>query len=291
MKIKCFIFLFIISLIPIAVLATEINVNNNNITVIASSTLLSENEAPLPASFTSDQLFDRMEKKSETINAIESEVMLYDNTSSSSVILRVKSPDKFSINFKDGSTSVYFNGTNLWIYIKDLNECFYHSSDSSTWLSRFSSVVSLFNPKKLFLNMTRDTLKTLFEIEAIKREQKPDNDYHYHLKLSPKFKNILIEVFELGYYEAVFSEKIYLPVEVKEYDTKGKLKSVLSVKSYKINEEVSDDSFEYKNNTEAVMVPISIVIMQKFEYYKDKLIQKLDETTESLKNSFLNWGF
>ena len=291
MKIKCFIFLFIISLIPIAVLATEINVNNNNITVTASSTLLTEYEAPLPASFTSDQLFDRMEKKSETINAIESEVMLYDNTSSSSVVLRVKSPDKFSITFKDGSTSVYFNGSNLWIYIKDLNECFYHNSDSSPWLNRFNSVVSLFNPKKLFLNMTRDTLKTLFEIEAIKREQMPDNDYHYHLKLSPKFKNILIEVFELGYYEAIFSEKIYLPVEVKEYDPKGKLKSVLSVKSYKINEEVPDESFEYINDTEAIMVPISIVIMQKFEYYKEKVIQKIDETTESLKNSFLNWGF
>ncbi len=291
MKLKTIFLFLLIILFPVVSLASEVINIASESTNIASPAFLIKEESPLPASFTSDQLFDRMEKRSETINAIESEVELFDKVSTYSVILRVKSPDKFSITFSDGSSSVFFNGAKLWIYIKSLNECFYYFQESSPWLDKLGFVVSFFNPKKLFLNMTRDTLKTLFDIQAIKREDMPDGDHHYHLKLTPKFKEIVIDVFELGYYEAIFSEKNYLPVKVKEYNTKGDLKSVLSVNKYKINEEVPDKLFEYENTSDAVMVPISIVIMQKFEDYKDKIMKKLDETTESLKNKLLNWSF
>jgi outer membrane lipoprotein-sorting protein len=282
------IIIFLIMFIPYSVFATEISISNTN---TASSTLINSLE-PLTASFTADQLFDRMEKKTEKIDAIEAKVELFDDISSSSVILRVKNPDKFSINFLDGSSSVFFNGSKLWIYIKSINECFFYSSEPSTWWSQYKYYfVSFFDPKKIFVNMTRNTLKTLFEIKALKREETTDGDYHYYLKLTPKLKDIFIQVFELGYYEAVFSEKIYLPVKVLEYDTKNKLKNTLIVKSYKMNEEISDDNFEYENTTNAILVPISIVIMQKFEDYKDKLVNKINETTESMKNKLLNWGF
>ncbi len=288
MKLKYFLILLLITIFPAICNATELEIIASG-TISASSTAIFTE--PLPASFTADQLFDRMEKKSETINAIESEVELYDKVSTSTVTLRVKSPDKFSIIFADGSSSVFFNGNKLWIYIKQLNECFYHFSEPSPWLDKLGFITSMFDPKKLFVNMTRGTLKALFQIESIKRENTPDNDYHYHLKLTPKFKDIFIQVFELGYYEAIFSEKIYLPVEVKEYDSNGNLKSILSVKSYKMNSEVPDNLFEYKNETDAKFMPISIVIMQKFEDYKDKLMKKIDDTTESLKKSILNWSF
>ena len=276
--------IFMLLMIPVISMATEIKVT-------ASSTNLIEYKNPLPASFTSNMLFDRMEKKSESITAIESNVELYDKVSTASVILRVKSPDKFSITFTDGSSSVYFNGKKLWIYIKNLNECFYHFSDSSPLLDKWYFITSMFDPKKLFVNLTRNTLSALFVIEAVKREKMPDGDYHYYLKLTPKLKGIFKEVFELGYYEAVFSEKLYLPVKVFEYDTNGVLKSSLTVKSYKMNENVPDEMFEYQNTTDAVLMPISIVIMQKFEQYKDTVMKKLEDAKNSLKNSILNWSF
>ena len=276
--------IFMLLMIPVISMATEIKIT-------ASSTNVIEYKDPLPASFTSNMLFDRMEKKSESINAIESDVELYDKVSTSSVILRVKSPDKFSITFTDGSSSVYFNGKKLWIYIKNLNECFYHFSDSSPLLDKWYFITSMFDPKKLFVNLTRNTLSAIFEIEAVKREKMPDGDYHYYLKLTPKLKSIFKEVFELGYYEAVFSEKLYLPVKVNEYDPTGVLKSSLFVKSYKMNENVPDEMFEYQNTTDAVLMPISIVIMQKFEQYKDTVMKKLEDAKNSLKNSILNWSF
>ena len=290
MKFKSFLILLLVTIFPVVSNATELEIIATNTLIATSVPSLSFSE-PLPASFTSDQLFDRMEKKSETINAIEAEVELYDKISTSTVTLRVKSPDKFSIIFADGSSSVFFNGNKLWIYIKQLNECFYHYSEPSPWYEKFNFIKSVFEPKKIFMNMTRGTLKAIFEIEAVKRENTADGDYLYYLKLTPKFKDIFIQVFELGFYKAIFSEKLYLPVKVEEYDSKGDLKSILSVKSYKMNGEVPDNLFEYNNDTNAVFMPISIVIMQKFEDYKDKLMKKIDETTESLKKSFLNWGF
>ena len=69
------------------------------------------------------------------------------------------------------------------------------------------------------------------------------------------------------------------------------MKNTLRVKSYKINEEVPDENFVYKNSTNAVLVPISIVILQKFEDYKDKLLKKIEDAKESALNSIMNWSF
>ena len=288
MKIKLLTVLFCLIFIPMGCFAVE------NIDITASSTSPTsffKFVEPLTASFTADQLFDRMEKSSESINAIESNVDLSDSVGTSAVTLRVKSPDKFSITFTDGSSSVFFNGSTLWIYIKSVNECFFHTTEKSSFWDKLGSFSSWFNPKMLFVNMTRSTLKALFDIEAINREKTSDGDYRYHLKLTPKMKEIFIQVFELGYYEVIFSEKIYLPVKVIEYGPDGKYKSTLNVKSYKINEEVSDELFDYKNTTGASLVPISIVILQKFEDYKDKLMNKLNEAKESAVNSLFNWSF
>lgn len=246
---------------------------------------------PLPASFTVDQLLDRMERKSAGINAIVSEVELSDSLGTVTVTLRVKSPDKFSITFADGSSSVYFNGSKLWIYIKKLNECFYHYSEPSPFWCRYSSLLYYFEPKKLFVNVTRGTLNAIFDIVAVKREELDGNDYHYVLKLTPKLKEIFKRVFELGHYEAVFSEKLYLPVKIIEYDIEGRVKNQLRVNCYKMNTEVSDGLFQYKDTTGAVMVPISIVILQKLDDYKNKVLEEFDKAKEALTNRILNWSF
>lgn len=259
---------------------------------LASSSSLVEYSSPLPASFTVDQLFDRMEERSVSINAISAEVELIDAVgSSTAVTLRVKSPDKFSITFSDKSNGVYFNGTKLWIYIKDLNECFYHFSEPMPWWSKVGGLMSWFEPKKIFVDMTRSTLTAIFDIEPIKREEQPDKDFYYYLKLTPKYKDIYTKIFELGHYEAVFSEKLYLPVKVKEFDPEGKANNHLTVKSYKMNEEVSNDLFEFKNETGAVMMPISVVILQKIEEYRDKAIEQFNKAKEAMTNSILNWSF
>lgn len=259
---------------------------------LASSSSLVEYSSPLPASFTVDQLFDRMEERSVSINAISAEVELIDTVgSSTAVTLRVKSPDKFSITFSDKSNGVYFNGTKLWIYIKDLNECFYHFSEPMPWWSKVGGLMSWFEPKKIFVDMTRSSLTAIFDIEPIKREEQPDKDFYYYLKLTPKYKDIYTKIFELGHYEAVFSEKLYLPVKVKEFGPEGKANNHLTVKSYKMNEEVSNDLFEFKNETGAVMMPISVVILQKIEEYRDKAIEQFNKAKEAMTNSILNWSF
>ena len=128
------------------------------INISASSTSSLSFAEPLTASFTAEQLFDRMEKKTESINAIESNVELSDSVGTSAVTLRVKSPDKFSITFTDGSSSVFFNGSTLWIYINTTNECFFHTTEKSSLWEKLGSFSSWFNPKMIFVNMTRGTL-------------------------------------------------------------------------------------------------------------------------------------
>lgn len=272
-------------LLPTASYALETN------DVIASSSEQLVNSEPLPASFTVNQLFDRMEERSIRVNAISADVELIDTVgSSTAVTLRVKSPDKFSITFSDKSNSVHFNGTKLWIYIKDLNECFYHFSEPMPWWSKIGGLMSWFEPKKIFVDMTRSTLTTVFDIEPMKREALSDN-YYYYIKLTPKYKDIWAKIFELGHYEAVFSEKLYLPVKVKEFGPDGSPKNQLNVNSYKMNEEVSDDLFEFKNETCAIMMPVSVVILQKIEEYRDKAIEEFNKAKEAMTNSILNWSF
>lgn len=287
MKIKLMILFLLAIITPVCCFAADEII----VTAPASSSALIKFTEPLTASFTAEQLFDRMEKKSETINAIESDVELTDTVGTSAVILRIKSPDKFSITFNDGTAAIYFNGSTLWVYIKSINECFFHNQEKMSFWEKWSSFSAWFNPKKIFLNMTRTTLNALFDIKSIKREKTTDGDYHYYVKMTPKMKDIFIQVFELGYYEIIFSEKTYLPIKVMEYSPNGKLKTTLYVKSYKMNCEVPDELFNYNNTTNATVVPISIVILQKFEEYKDNLMKKIDKAKESAINSILNWSF
>ena len=119
MKAKELIILLGLIIVPIVGFASADvkNTSSNTVSVPVTVNLSASSTSsvgfiePLTASFTADQLFDRMEKKSESINAIESSVELSDSVGTSSVTLRVKSPDKFSITFTDGSSSVFFNGS------------------------------------------------------------------------------------------------------------------------------------------------------------------------------------
>lgn len=275
-----FAFVFIISGVTFA---------SDNITASASAAIATFSE-PLTASFTVNQLFDRMEKKSENINAIISEVELSDSLGTSSVTLRVKSPDKFSITFADGSSSVFFNGSKLWIYIGSVNEVFYHFSEPSPWLNNIGSFFCWFEPKKLIIDMTRGTLNTLFDMKPIGMSKSEDGSSMYLIKLTPRMGDVFKNIFEIGYYEATFSEKNYLPVKVIEFGTDGKSKNSLFVKDYRMNEEVADEYFEYKNTTNAKMSHISDVIIQKINDYKEEALEKINEASEAMKNRFLNWG-
>ncbi|NLF98394.1 MAG: hypothetical protein GX569_16805, partial [Candidatus Riflebacteria bacterium] len=142
-------------------------------------TLMLVNVFPVMASdksMTAESLFDIMEKRSEKINAMSARVELSNEHASKIVTLSIKNPDKFAIEFDDGSVMAFFNGQNLWIYVKVINEVFYHFSESQGFMASYTS---WFSPKKIFTSLTRKTLFSLFEVSLIKSEDRGDSFTYY----------------------------------------------------------------------------------------------------------------
>ncbi|MDD3147949.1 MAG: hypothetical protein PHD82_11640 [Candidatus Riflebacteria bacterium] len=240
------------------------------------------------ASFTAEALFDSMEKRSENITAMAGRVVMQNSADSKEVTLSIKSPDKFSIIFADGSVKVFFNGQKLWIYVVAINEVFYHFSDSSGFVA---SYFSWFNPKKLFTNLTRKTLFSFFNIEPVGSEAQAGGERLYHLKFNPKMESVFRRVFDIGYYEMVFTSRNYLPVSVTEFDQKGEPRGFLKVLEYRLNEEIADECFDFQVPDDAVMVPVSVVLAHKLEEYATAVMGRLGEVAENMKNRILNWSF
>ncbi len=240
------------------------------------------------ASFTAEALFDSMEQRSEKITAMAAKVVMKNAADSKEVTLSIKNPDKFSIIFADESIKVFFNGQKLWIYVVSINEVFYHFSESGGFIS---SYFSWFNPKKLFTNLTRKTLFSFFNIEPVRSEILPDGECLYHLRFNPKMESVFRSVFDIGYYEMVFSNRTYLPTKVIEYDQKGNERGLLQVLEYRLNEEIADESFDFKTPEGVVMVPVTVVLAQKLEEYARAIMGRLGEVADDMKNRILNWSF
>ncbi len=240
------------------------------------------------ASFTAEGLFDKMEQRSEKITAMSARVVMQNAADSKEVTLSIKNPDKFSIIFADGSVKVSFNGQKLWIYVVSINEVFYHFSESGGFIS---SYFSWFNPKKLFTNLTRKTLFSFFNIEPVRSELLPDGERLFHLRFNPRMESVFRSVFDIGYYEMVFSDRTYLPAKVIEFDQKGNERGQLRVLEYKLNEEIANESFDFKVPEGAVMVPVTVVLAQKLEEYARAIMGRLGEVADDMKNRILNWSF
>jgi len=235
-----------------------------------------------------EKLFDTMEKCSEKINAMAAKVELSNLDASKIVTLSIKNPDKFAIEFEDGSVQAFFNGQKLWIYVKVINEVFYHFSESQGFMA---SYFNWFSPKKLFTSLTRKTLFSLFEVTSIKSDTRDDTYTYYLLKFTPKMQTVFKTVFEVGYYHMVFSTQNYLPVEVVEFDRAGKERGRLRVLEYRLNGMLPDSYFDYSPPDSAAMVPIVVVLAQKLEQSATAIVDRLKDAAEKLKNKILDWSF
>ena len=240
------------------------------------------------ASFSPEVLFDVMEKRTERIDAMSAKVELQDAVAGKSVTLSVKSPDKFAISFADGSIEVRFNGQNLWIHVLAINEVFYHFAENQNF---FSSCFSWFSPKKMFTNLTRKTLFSLFTIEPVTSQKQSDSEILYTLRFTPKLKSVFKSVFDVGYYHMVFSSKTYLPVRVVEFSPTGLERGRLVVLEYQLNEKISDSFFDFVAPEGAVMVPLNVVLAQKLEECALVVVDKIKETAESIRKSIIDWSF
>ena len=239
-------------------------------------------------SMTVESLFDIMEKRTEKINAMSARVELSNKHASKIVTLSIKNPDKFAIEFDDGSVMAFFNGQNLWIYVKVINEVFYHFSESQGFMASYTS---WFSPKKMFTSLTRKTLFSLFEVSLLKSENRGDSFTYYWLKFVPKMKSVFKTVFEVGHYHMIFSTSNYLPVEVVEFDDKGKERGRLKVIEYKLNDLLPDSYFDYIPPESAAMVPITVVLAQKIEESAKAIVERLREAAGKLTDRLWNWSF
>ncbi len=242
---------------------------------------------PETASFTAEALFDNMEKRTEKITAMAAEVTMQNSDASKKVTLSIKNPDKFSIVFADESVRVFFNGQKLWIYVASIREVFYHFSETGS----FASYFSWFNPKKLFTNLTRTTLFSFFRIEPLKCEVLPSGETMYYLRFNPKMEAVFRNVFDIGFYDMVFSSSNYLPATVVEYNQQGEERGRLQVLEYRLNEDIPDSSFDFTVPEGAGMVPITVVLAQKLEECARAIIGRLGNVADDMKNRILNWSF
>ncbi len=247
---------------------------------------------PLPAQIattTADMLFDQMEKKTGTINSIRVEVLLENNLHTKNCRLLIMNPDKFAIEFDDSSIQAVFNGKKLWLKIAGIKEVFYHFADSDTSLL---SYIPLFNPAKIFTNLTRKSLFSLFNVTLIKQEKdKEGKNTLYTLKFVPKMKSIFKEVFCIGHYLMIFSDETYLPVKVVEFDPQGNERGRLSVIEYHLNEKIPEQNFEFTPPPGYTLVPFTVVFAQKLEECGNYLVNKIEEAAKKMKKTMLDWSF
>lgn len=235
-------------------------------------------------------LFDAMEKRTEQITSIKVITELTNNIRNTQASLIIKSPDKFAIEFEDGSIKCYFNGVRLWIYVKAIEEVFYHFSDSQRSLM---SYLTWFSPRRIFTNMTRATLYSLFTVEMA--DYKPaavDQTANiYTLKLTPRLENLFKQAFRIGYYHMVIADDNFLPIEVAEFWINGFERGRLRVVSCEINKEIDDSYFTFTPPPGTRMVPVQVVVAQKIQFYTHEVLNKLGDAAQKLKTRILNWSF
>lgn len=241
-----------------------------------------------PASFSAEVLFDKMEKNTDNYQAMSALVELTNAADSRRVTLSIKNPDKFAIVFADASVRACFNGQRLWVYVRAINEVFYHFSDTQSFAS---SYFSLINPKKIFTNLTRKTLFSLFSVTPLNQSKQSDGTTLFRLKFVPRMKSVFKQIFDVGHYEMAFSDRNYLPAEVVEFDQKGKERGRLQVIEYRLNEQIADAEFDFEPPEGVVMVPITVVLAQKIEEYARSVVEKIGQAAESFKRSLLDWSF
>lgn len=243
---------------------------------------------------TPETLFSEMETRTEQIFSLVAELELASGSAGIFTTLSIQSPDKFSMDFRDNSLRVVFDGSRLWIYIGSIAEVFYlDTRESGGWAAE--SLKSWVNPKKIVSNITRHTLFTLFDISITgKRHVQATSEMNTHeeyvIRFTPRGKNVFKRLFNVGYYEMVFSTKNFLPSQVCEYSPEGKVRGVLTVRKYTINRTLPKEKFIFEVPPGVKQIHMSVVIAQKLEESKDMLVESIGKLLQKLREKMLDWG-
>ncbi|MBF0409238.1 MAG: hypothetical protein HQM10_18000 [Candidatus Riflebacteria bacterium] len=250
-------------------------------------------QAALAVELTPEILFNQLESRTEKIDSIESDLVVSSGTMSAKVTLAIQSPDKFSVDFHDVPVRVVFDGERFWLYIGLLNEVFVlDASSEGGWLS--DNLWDWVNPKKIVTRLTRKTLFTLFDISVLKIDPQPDESVAsggIKIRLSPPKDGWLKKIFEVGYYDMVFSPETFLPVLVKEFNEDGTCRGTLKVLEYRINQKMPKERFEFIVPPGVVKVSAGEVIREKLDDGKEYIIEGIENMFRNFKKRISEWGF
>jgi len=216
---------------------------------------------------TAGMVFNQMEERTDAIDTLQADLIMSSGPLSTRVHMAIQSPDKFTMNFLDRSVRVVFDGEKLWIYLQELNEAFtLDASSRDGWLS--DALRTWVNPKKIITQITRKTLFTFFDVTLLPEKTEIGLIRcvsGYQMRFTPLGSDFFKRVFEVGFYELVFSKESFLPIMVTEYEPNGTLRGVLTVLEYRINQEIPEGTFEFTLPADAKEVPLIEVVKQKVE--------------------------
>ncbi len=266
----------------------------SGLSILFFSLFLTLPEVPgFSVEMTPELIFTQMEERSDKILSLITDVDLRSGERGVEVTLSIQSPDKFSMDFKDTTLQVVFDGEKLWIYIGSLNEVFtLDTSSSGNWVA--DALRDYVNPKKIVTQVTRKTLFAFFDVTLVSSgtaeipvgQASPT----YRLSFVPRGQNLFKKIFDVGHYEMTFGSDTFLPRRVDEYTPDGALRGTLEVLSYRLNEEIPKERFEFKPPPGTKEVPITEVIVQKIDQGKDLMVEKLGDLLEHIKKKISDWG-
>ncbi|HNV69371.1 MAG TPA: hypothetical protein PKO06_06705 [Candidatus Ozemobacteraceae bacterium] len=244
-------------------------------------------------------LFAEMERKAGGIDSLIAELELASGSLRATVQLAIQSPDKFSMDFQGRVIRVVFDGERLWIHINALNEVFLlDTSKGGSWLG--DVLRDYVNPRRIITQVTRKTLFSFFDVSMLASPSIiPSFDEPlaepatagYCLRFTPILGDWARKIFDVGYYEMVFSRTTFLPYLVVEYSTQGKLRGSLRVFEYRMNEVLPKERFEFTVPEGVKVVPLAEVVMQKLEEAKDTLVDNTQKWMDGLQKQISDWGF
>jgi outer membrane lipoprotein-sorting protein len=242
-------------------------------------------------------LFAQMEERTEKIDSLQSDVVLISGPMVTRVKMIIQGPDKFAMYFQDRSMKALFDGEKLWIHLETLNEVF--TLDTSGGGGFFNDAIrDWINPKKIITNVTRQTLFTFFNITLLETPESMvasgtifQGEPGYLLRFEPLGSSLIRKVFEVGYYEMVFSPTTFLPTKVMEYSPGGDLRGIIQVLEYTMNKPVPKEAFVFIPPPGTKEVPLIEVVKQRLQLEKDAILDKVGGVFEGLSNSLKEWGW
>lgn len=243
--------------------------------------------ASAPSAFAQEmtvtRLFDLVEKRSDKIDSLIADVIMYPAGSTASFPMRmmIQSPDKFSIDFGVGGVQVVFSGEKLWLHIPVLREVFVLDCTSAEgWAA--VAFRDWINPKQMITRVTRTTLVTIFQVAMVDPKVCPATNA-YVLSFVPHTGSVFKRLFGIGSYTMAFDRGNFLPTAAWEYAEDGSPRGHLDVVQYTINQPIPRECFVFQSASGTLEVPLAEVVTNKLEQGADLLGHGIDLLLQRLR--------